>query len=429
MKKGKLKRILLFLLIIFPLNVFAEDAPTFSVSKSADNLKPGNNVTVTIKATGVSENNFINNFTANLKFDSSKLQFVDGQSDVGNVSPNGENISISYDQSKAGNSLTNEFTVATLNFTVPANAKGGNSSLTLSNTCEVNEASSECKSNSSNITIASYSNDATLSSLKIPNTTLKPAFDKNTTDYTASIKDITELTVNAVSSDSNAKIQISENYKSLQKGDNQIKIVVTSESGTNTKTYNVLVNLTLTPTDEEMLKADATLKSLTIKGQKLDFKSEEKKYYLNVDYNVKTMEVTAIPTNEKATVKINGNEKILVGKNTITIEVTSEDTNNKETYQIVVNREEEKKEIIKTCPDETSTKEWIIFSVSMLLTFTLGIVLGYYLSKKEILKKLFGKKKKKKEEPVEIETLSDTIDLSNVKKEIQKNTKNEQKKQ
>ena len=32
-------------------------------------------------------------------------------------------------------------------------------------------------------------------------------------------------------------------------------------------------------------------------------------------------------------------------------------------------------------------------------------------------------------EPVEIETLSDTIDLSNVKKEIQKNTKNEQKKQ
>ena len=62
----------------------------------------------------------------------------------------------------------------------------------------------------------------------------------------------------------------------------------------------------------------------------------------------------------------------------------------------------------------------------MLLTFTLGIVLGYYVCKKDIVKKLIEKRnkiKKEKEEPVEIETLSDTIDLSETVKKVKKKTK------
>lgn len=43
------------------------------------------------------------------------------------------------------------------------------------------------------VKIVSLSNDATLSSLKIPNTTLSPKFDKNTLEYTTTITDITEL--------------------------------------------------------------------------------------------------------------------------------------------------------------------------------------------------------------------------------------------
>ena len=59
----------------------------------------------------------------------------------------------------------------------------------------------------------------------------------------------------------------------------------------------------------------------------------------------------------------------------------------------------------------------------MLVTFTLGIILGYYLCKKEVIKKLFTKKEKKQEEPVEIETLSDTIDLSETVKAVKKKDK------
>ena len=49
MKRNNLLKIFLFIfvMIIFPKNAFAV---TFSVNKSADNLKPGNTVTVTINA-------------------------------------------------------------------------------------------------------------------------------------------------------------------------------------------------------------------------------------------------------------------------------------------------------------------------------------------------------------------------------------------
>ena len=56
-----------------------------------------------------------------------------------------------------------------------------------------------------------------------------------------------------------------------------------------------------------------------------------------------------------------------------------------------------------------------MFTVSMLLTFTLGIVLGYFLCKKEVLKKILSKRKNKKEENKD-EKLSDTIEIETLKK-------------
>ena len=424
MKKGLFK-ILLFILLLLPLSAKAE--VKFALSKSADNLKPGSNFSVTIKVTGVDSVNAVTNFSLNLNYKSSALTYTGGESGIANIGVNGENITIAYDAARAGSSIGNNFDAATLNFTINNGVKSGDYALSLNSGCEINGAAASCSSNSTSINVAALSGNANLNSLKIPNATLKPAFDKNTTEYDADIKDITEITINATAQDPNAKIQVSDNYKSLVKGENIVKIVVTSENGT-TKTYTIKVNLTLTPTDEEKLKADASLKSITIKGQKIDFKSDEKKYYLNVKYDIKKLTIKAEPTNPNATVKITGQDKLLVGKNTIKIEVKSEDETTNDTYQIIVNREEEKKQITKTCPDSTSTREWIIFSISMLVTFTLGIVLGFFLCKKDILVKIKNKlfKKKNKEEPVAIETLSDTIDLSNVKKEIKKDNKKKQ---
>ena len=85
-------------------------------------------------------------------------------------------------------------------------------------------------------------------------------------------------------------------------------------------------------------------------------------------------------------------------------------------------KKEADKEITQTCPNLNNMGNWnafiwIIITVIALVTFTLGIFLGYILCKKGVLQKLF-KKKEKEEGPVEIETLSDTIDLSETLKTI-----------
>jgi len=416
MKKGLKLLTFLLMFAIMPLSVKAE--VSFSVSKSADNLKPGSDVAVTVKSSGVNEVNSIAEYNLKLNFDATKLQYISGGSASGN------SVAIS---GKGNPTIQNDIS-ATINFKVLGGVSG-NALFGLSGSYYVNDDKIDCSSNNckgTQLKILALGTDASLSSLKIPNTTLKPAFNSDVTSYTATIQDITDLTVNAVPSDGNAKVTVSDNHKALQKGENKIDIVVVSEDGSNKKVYSVVVTLNLTPTEAELLKANATLKSLVIKGQKIDFDSNEKKYYITVPYTVKKLVITPTPANPKAKVEVEGEKKLIVGKNTVKITVVSEDKTKIENYQIIVTREDQEKEIVQTCPDVTSTKEWILFSLATLLTFTLGIVLGYFLCKKDIFKKIFTKKEKK-EEPVEIETLSDTIDLSETVKKVKKNTKKDKK--
>lgn len=405
MKKGLFAKLVLFaiIMIIFPKNVHALN---FKVERSADTVKPGAEVTVYVKAEGVG-NDSLKEYNVSLAYDGTKLEYKSGTSDVATVTQ-GNPIVIT----NGNGTISSDTTLATLVFGVKANSKAGDTNLTLTNSGLKTIAGEEktATNTSSMIKVAALGSDATLSSLKIPNTTLSPKFDKNTLEYTADIKDITEITINAQATDSNAKIMISDNYKSLVKGENIVKISVTAENGTATKTYQIKVNLTMTPTDEEKLKANALLKKLSVEGYDIDFSSDQKKYTLTVPYKEKKVKVLAEAENENAPIEMEGTTSLKVGKNIIKVLVTSEDGSNKETYTLTITRQEQEKKVVQTCPDETSTREWIVFSVSMLLTFTLGIVLGYFVCKKEVLKKIF-KKKNKKEKPEEIDTLSDTIEL------------------
>lgn len=411
MKKGLFIKIflLIFIMIIFPKNAYALN---FKVERSIDTIKPGGEVTVYIKLTDTDaiKADSLNSYTVSLAYDSSKLEYKSGNGNGSTVSP-GNPIVIT-----GSKPISDDETLATLVFAVRSGAKSGSTNLTVtnSNLVTITGKDATATNTSSMITIAALGSDATLSSLKIPNTTISPKFDKNVTEYSADIKDITEITINAIATDSNAKIMISDNYKSLVKGENIIKISVTAENGVATKTYQIKVNLTMTPTEEEKLKANALLKKLEIDGYDIEFSPEEKKYNLSVPYSTKKIKLIAEAENENAVVEMEGTTTLKVGKNIIKVLVTSEDKENNETYALTITREEEEKKIVQTCPDETSSREWILFSVSMFVTFTLGIILGYFVCKKEVLKKIF-KKKKKEEVPEEINTLSDTIEIDTKK--------------
>ena len=413
MKKGLFKICLfIFMLFVFNTAVYADDKPKFSIG-GAD-VKVGQEFDIPINVSNGSDAYTLTNYSIPITYDTNKLELRSGLID-GKISGSATGqVTTLHFYAKAEGSAVIGFDLKNGSITIDENDYTGD------------QLEKNATFNGGTVTITALSSDSSLKSLKIPNSTLSPAFSSGVYSYTTTVTDVTSIDIDAKTNHPGATVSITPNYKDLKKGDQDVSIVVTSETGSQT-TYTIKVTCNMTPTPEELKLVDTTLKNLTIKGQKIDFNKDEKKYYLTVDYDTTKLTVNATPTNEKATVKITGNDKFIVGKNTIKITVTSEDKTKTDTYQIVVTREKEEQEIVETCPDETSSKEWIIFTAAMLLTFTLGIVLGYFLCKKEVLNKIF-KRKKKEEEPVAIETLSDTIDLTDTVKETSKEAKKETKK-
>ncbi len=96
---------------------------------------------------------------------------------------------------------------------------------------------------------------------------------------------------------------------------------------------------------EEKIESNNTnLKILRLNhvGITPEFEKEIKEYYFLADMSINELEVTAIPENEKANVKITGNTDIKEGLNTINIEVESEDKTKTETYKIYVTKTDNK---------------------------------------------------------------------------------------
>lgn len=96
---------------------------------------------------------------------------------------------------------------------------------------------------------------------------------------------------------------------------------------------------------EEIIQTDnAGLKILRLnyEGITPEFEKEIKEYYFIADMSINELEITAIPENEKATVKITGNTELKEGLNIIDIKVESEDKTKTEIYKIYVTKTENK---------------------------------------------------------------------------------------
>lgn len=87
--------------------------------------------------------------------------------------------------------------------------------------------------------------------------------------------------------------------------------------------------------EETKKSSDATLASLKVEGYGFEFKKDTLKYTINVDKTVNSLKIDAKVADEKASVKITGNENFKVGENVVNIVVTAEDGTTK-TYEILV---------------------------------------------------------------------------------------------
>lgn len=81
------------------------------------------------------------------------------------------------------------------------------------------------------------------------------------------------------------------------------------------------------------------LKSLKIKGYSINFNKDTKTYYIDIDNDVNSLKIDAVPENDNSTVEIIGNDDLKANNGKVLIKVKSENTEN--IYTITTQKVEE----------------------------------------------------------------------------------------
>lgn len=297
-------------------------------------------------------------------------------------------------------------TLITMTFTVSSSlAEGSAVSLTAENL----QASSGELINIGNAyyskTIAPpLSSENKLASLHVSNATLSPAFNENTTRYSAGTVPFStgKLNVSATPKDSAAKISISGT--SLEVGSNTVTVTVTAPSGA-TRAYTITVTRQQDP--NYVPESNNHVTSISIDGFVISppFSANTRSYVVWLPYETTQITVAAAAESGKASIKIEGGSDLQVGENEIKITCTAED-GTAQTYLLTANRaapfgggtEEPDPDPTPDpdpAPDPENGDDNVIFYVLMPVLLVAGVGIGLVLSK--VLKK------KPKADPEKIE--------------------------
>ena len=349
-KLRKIAIIMLFSLFISILqfnNVNAASTATMSFSGKSQ-VSTGETFTLDIVATGISGGGALMSAGGNVtSSNESCVSFVSlTKVATGTVNNNifaysdmdgtTSNLTIARVTFKAGSSACS----TTVNINSPKLAFTDSTKLspsTITKTITVGEAQ-----------VVEKSSDASLKTLSPSAGTLSPSFSSSTTSYTMEVdSDVNTVTFNATTTDSKATITSGKTC-TISSNPTTCTIKVTAEDGT-VKNYTVKVSKKAAeePSDKEeedkptepTKSSDATLKSLNMSGYTLSpaFSKNTTVYSITVANTVTGLDITAVPTDEKATVKISGNTNWKEGNNPVKIVVTAEDGTQK-TYTVNVNR-------------------------------------------------------------------------------------------
>ena len=251
---------------------------------------------------------------------------------------------------------------------------------------------------------STHKEDASLYTLRISEEGLTPAFQQEITDYYfLASPELENLQVTAIPSNSNASVQITGNTM-LPLGESTISILVTSEDLTQTKEYKIHVTKTSQPE-----RANANLETLAVENITLSpsFDPSITHYTASVPTSLETANILAIPSDENATVSMQGNKNLIVGDNTIRILVTAANSSTSKEYILILHKRSTEEEAQYTIeleeqvnqlaqayeatssentiiPEETSTVQkgkqrfWYIFLPAFLILCFLFIILVYY---------------------------------------------------
>lgn len=165
---------------------------------------------------------------------------------------------------------------------------------------------------------------------------IKPKFNKSVMSYNITVPyEVEKLNLNAITSEKNAKVEITGNEKFKVGELNVVEIKVTAEDGS-VRIYSL--NVTRSTTSSK-----TGLKNIAIKDVELSplFNSNTLEYKAKVKGNKDKLDISATTIDSNSKFEIIGNENLKVGHNNILIKVTDEQGFSSY-YSIDVEKEENK---------------------------------------------------------------------------------------
>lgn len=278
----------------------------------------------------------------------------------------------------AGTELTNGTTVITFEFMAINDGEG---TVTLNGSVANDMIINEFEEVSVSVNITRKSSINNLYSLNASVGTFDTAFDKDVTVYTLTVPyDTKEVILSGSLEDILSTVDGLFKYELTEDKTTAI-ITVTAEDGS-TKVYTVYIIKEKPPVVPTPVvyyySSNNYLKTLEAKGYEIKFDRDTLEYELNVNNDVKSLDITAIAEDSRSRVEITGNENFKTGKNTVIISVRAENGDVRE-YKLIVNR----KSITTSVTEEEesgSTAEKVVIIILIVLV-VLGLL--YLIFKKD----------------------------------------------
>ncbi len=336
MKKivSSLAALILTMCLLLP---FTASAASASASLAGPGtVRAGDTITLTFKLNGSN----LSGASGTLSYDGSQLQMTGTKQKIAApwaVEFNGNNM-VAYDNNLSSpiNGSKDLFTVS---FKVKDVAAG--TKITVSYT-DVKASDGSADANigtvSYSATVAApLSTNNALASLTVSNATISPAFNANTTSYTADVPfSVSKLDVKATAADSKAKVSISSPTLTPN-GTTNVTITVTAESGAK-KTYTIKVHREQDP--NYVPSGNNNLSGITVDGFLLSpiFSADVTEYVVWLPYETESVKISGKAADGKASVQVVGGDQLAAGQDNPVQVICTAENGEKKTYTVVVKR-------------------------------------------------------------------------------------------
>ena len=361
---------LLLTLALVAAALLPQRAEAASSSLSGDStVQAGSNVTLTFSISGSN----VMGVEATLEYDSNTLEFTNYDQKIrGWTMDYSSNHFLLYGVSNPINSSTS---VLSVTFRVKSGLDSGTKLTAGFKNIIVSDGSKDETVSGASWTgsvATPPSSNCDLSSLSCSNATLSPAFNKSTTNYTATVPYAVEsLNLSYKAADGAARVSVSGN--TLVVGSNTVTVTCTAATGAK-KNYTITVTREQDPNYKP--STDALLKELTLDVGYLSptFSGAVTEYVAYVPYETRSATLSGVAKDEKALKVTEATMQLSQeGDNVMTVTCTAEDGTTSKTYTVHVYRMPKYEGIIPTMEivDPNIPPEPPAYSIPMTVTLPL----------------------------------------------------------